>query len=361
MPSYAATPLEFNSGKLKNSASLGFAVPNFNGIMAISPEVLIQSVVPPYYGDKLNLQFWSLLGVPFGTYDVSTSSPLTLTEGYLYVYNHSRGTFTVYDESRQIISTVSDIQSIADMNIDFTIMNSNQFLVTINLSASEYGFIVPVRHLEVCLKGFSEELDSLNHLKTILFDNFYIFDYRIREDFDVYEKLFTLKPNTGKEVPKLIGIDNSDIFDIDNSTWHIPVYMLGIYDYFVYYDIYVEYISKGYDLGILHSLVNRDRINFDSNYPTEYFYKDIHTAFSSFILSEIKWGFSEELEYLLPRLSKDMFPRRQPIVKVDEVNNGRPVYEPWLIYGLEWTLPGITVDIIDEYEVPVFDLSPWWG
>ena len=49
------------------------------------------------------------------------------------------------------------------------------------------------------------------------------------------------------------------------------------------------------------------------------------------------------------------------VVRPDESQVNRPVYEPWLIWGFFQFLANRTIDLDDFYPIPVFDLSPWWA
>ena len=56
-----------------------------------------------------------------------------------------------------------------------------------------------------------------------------------------------------------------------------------------------------------------------------------------------------------------LFPKYQKIVRPGESNNNRPVYEPWLIWGVLKFLWLHRSEEEDDYGIPVFDLSPNWS
>ena len=64
-----------------------------------------------------------------------------------------------------------------------------------------------------------------------------------------------------------------------------------------------------------------------------------------------------------------MFPMLEPILRANETQNNRPVYEPWLIWGVykflgnhEYGGPGYPWDDEDTPDIDVLnDLSPNWS
>ena len=374
-----AFTLEFYSGNLKNSASIAFSAPYANGIRAISPEQLTLPLMPPYYGDKLNLLFWDLLGVPFGVV-VQPANPLTIQEGYKYVYNYIKHTFTVFNEYSERILYKTDIETLADLNIDFTIMNSHQFLVIADpddLGGSRFIFAPTMK--EHILGAIYEELGSLNNIYSTIFSKSFMNSLRVFDVPMVYPMVIKAVDYIIDHIPDFDGVNNNDLADrirpylpedLDNPSWHSPMYIKDIHDFIVYHYKIYGYKFYGYDLEDLSGL-NKANINWDKNCPTNYFYWNIDLVYEFVRVFEIMHGLYENLHFLIPELSTDMFPRRQPIQRDGETNNGRPLYEPWLIYTIEWGSwlefdiqnypPGTTVDKKDKYEVEVFDLSPWWG
>jgi len=82
----------------------------------------------------------------------------------------------------------------------------------------------------------------------------------------------------------------------------------------------------------------------------------VEKIYEEFTLTTLSW------KYLLPQLSIDLYPALMPIERVGETHNNRPVYEPWLIWGVIQFMANKTQDKSDdEFPIPVFDLSPWWG
>ena len=73
-------------------------------------------------------------------------------------------------------------------------------------------------------------------------------------------------------------------------------------------------------------------------------------------------AYSIRLHMLYSTLLMSLLPSLQPTQRVDETHNNRPVYEPWLIYGLYRFLYNrryITDE--DTYPIDIMDLSPNWA
>ena len=65
---------------------------------------------------------------------------------------------------------------------------------------------------------------------------------------------------------------------------------------------------------------------------------------------------------LLPNLSKSIYPALQPINGTMDTNNNKPLYYPWLIWGIYEILINYKSgdDIDPSFEIIPFDLSPNW-
>ena len=53
-----------------------------------------------------------------------------------------------------------------------------------------------------------------------------------------------------------------------------------------------------------------------------------------------------------------MYPELQGMVRPQSSNNNRPVYEPWLIWGVFKFIWLHRIENDDDMEIDVFDLSP---
>lgn len=110
------------------NASFDFSYPYWNGIRVVSSEMTTSLVSFPWYGDTMTIRMWGMLHLNIGTL-ASGVNVLTRQDGYQYIYNTSTKVFEVYDETKTLKSRTTNITSIADMKIDFTIANSHQFKV----------------------------------------------------------------------------------------------------------------------------------------------------------------------------------------------------------------------------------------
>ena len=114
-----------------NKETIEFSVPFANGIYVLPCEFVMSKHNPVYYGDEIDFQFWGSLHTVFGT--ITDSDPiLTLQTGYRYVWDYYKKTFKVYDETGALSSQRKNINSIADLHIDFTIHKSHQFEIIID-------------------------------------------------------------------------------------------------------------------------------------------------------------------------------------------------------------------------------------
>ena len=129
------------TGLFPNSDSILFSYPFDNGIRVLGFDDITGSG-GIYYGDEIDLHFWSLLNLPFGQ-STDPENPLTRQNGYLYKYYHNQRVFDVYDDNGTRIIHKTNIQSIAQMNIDFTIANSHQFWIIIEGSIDGHIFMFP--------------------------------------------------------------------------------------------------------------------------------------------------------------------------------------------------------------------------
>lgn len=315
--------LDFQPLNPSNIDSIDFSYPMDNGIRILSPDYLTLSLRPPYYGDEVNLKFWKLLGLMFGAAWTPPPAPLTRQPGYRYVYNHSTREFDAYDASGTNFVHITGIDSMADMNIDFTIYKSHQFEIIINpedLGGSR--FIFPAHLVKKILDGLEQKPfdegvqniylpDRLRPYGAIDFDNPY---FEIQHIGDI------IVNNFGKTYFKNLK-------------------------------------KKTYELnGSLHYFWD---IDWEKNAPMNYFYLAEDSPFTSKKLLQIMRSQQLSGDILLPILSSNMFPDLMPVERAGETQNNRPVYEPWLILGwLSFLYNHRTVDLEDDFVIPIFDLSP---
>lgn len=378
MPS-GAYPLEMGALNPRWIVGTNFSIPHDNGIRALSPEYLTVPITPPYYGDTVNIQFWQMLGIPFGS-SSTTDPPYTRQDGYTYVFDKSRETFEITDNFNARVVLKTGITTLSDLNIDFTIMNSHQFIILV--SPDDLGgqrFLFPAMNKHDVLGAYEEELEIIMPDRT---DKFW-YSRPIYNDVPIYEWQFLYSVfaqtaiDVNMHIPDTEGVlnfDNADRVrpylptDLDNPIWYG---FKHLWDFDLFKFIYGSFgdITKGYayEMPEYEGLNKATLPNWEKNFPTNYFY------WESFDLVEVlKVCTILQLTYIpwdvvLPSLSTSMFPRLRPMINQNETNNGRPLYEPWKIYSTEWGdwlemfFPKHTEDEEDEYYFDVFDLSPMWN
>ena len=141
MPNVARAILLGVTSLYPKTQSIEFSYPYDNGIRIIDwDDILGEDKV--YYGDEIDLKFWSLLNLPFGV-SSDPENPLTLQEGYLYKYYHKTKVFDVYDDNGTQIIHKTNVRTIAQMNIDFTIHKSHQFWIIASSNVGGHKFMFP--------------------------------------------------------------------------------------------------------------------------------------------------------------------------------------------------------------------------
>lgn len=313
--------LQFEPLNPSNIAGLDFSKPFVNNIMVMSGEYLIGGSSRTYYGDEIDLHFWSFLMLSFGTYTLP-GSPMTLTPGYRYVYNHTTRDFDVYDSSSTNILHISNIENIAQMNIDFTIMNSHQFEIIASPTAIGISkFVFPAILLNEKLS--SVEQDSI----ACGIDNKYLAD-RVR--------------------PYLPT-------DIDNPSFSIR-HIAG--DDFNFGESYYSSVCDT-DVTKLEGINYFWNINFEKTVPSNYVYlTGLHVDKKVQQYEEKHFTDLEITTVLNGLLSKNLYPYQMNVVRPGEIFNNRPVYEPWLMVWFRFLynpLPDSAMELISA-----FDLSPRW-
>jgi len=200
--------------------ALEFSVPFDNGIRVIGwDDIILHESI--YYGDEIDLHFWSLLKLPFGISN-DPENPLTLQEGYLYKYNHKLRTFDVYDDGGIRIIHKTNIHNIAQMNIDFTIANSHQFEILTDGALDGYVFMFPA----ICRKKVYPS--DINNIVECGVQNIYLPD-RVRP------YLPTDLDNPSWYIQHLATYDESQkwvntILSVNYSAFYVPISGLDKYN-----------------------------------------------------------------------------------------------------------------------------------
>lgn len=218
-----------------NSESILFSYPFDNGIRVLGFDDILSNFAI-YYGDEIDLRFWKLLKIPFGQSN-NPENPLTLQEGYLYKYYHKTKIFDVFDNNGTRIIHKTNVRTIAQMNIDFTIHKSHQFWIISDVNIDGHIFMFPA-----ILRKDHKPINVEEFMQSGV-QNIYVPD-RVR--------------------PYLPT-------DIDNPTWDIK--------YIALYDEMQKWVRSGallllrkYNEQIYRGLHDYEAIDWHKNCPTNYFY-----------------------------------------------------------------------------------------
>lgn len=304
-------PLSWSSSiKIEN---LEFVHPYFGDIFIIDCET-IQDLFPVlYYGDTMTMQGWERLHFEFG--EVHDDEKIwTLQSGYLYEYYVAEKTFIITDSTGSEVYRVYPVNNISDLHIDFTIYSSHQFRFYLGMNPTEKHFI-----LDALLK-------YRTYGESLIGEDFFITPNNSNYS-DIHYSSALLA-----DMPKIISINDVPISV--PSVFIVPYYMT-IGHFRIYKD--PEYFCN--TSGV-----------YDTTYKV---FNAVHTPqpFEAVLL---------QFNWLYALLSRDFTPSLFPTERPSEVNNNRPVYEPWLIWGcLKYLFLHRDFDGEDNL-IDVFDLSPNW-
>lgn len=333
--------LEFTSYGGSSNTSLLFSVPLFNNTKIISPEILSNELRPIYYGDEVNLRFWASLHLNIGS---NSSLPIRhLQEGYKYVYDSYSTTFYIIDNTGNIVETIHNIKSVGDMRIDFNIYKSHQLEIIITGMEETYPFYIPAK-LNWNELVFDEYKDVPDGILNIY-------------DTDTERPYEQFNSNNPKRLIHYIDDfvpHNREQFNYANN------YTLNInantYNVFLLGDTKIHW-NKMYYANEL--VCNKYRI-FDSDiFKCKY---NTDNPDNPPIRNIIFTGTLLDISWLLSCYTLSLYPELMPIILNNETINNRPVYEPWMIWGLyKFIWNKKNTDTTDDFVIPIFDLSPNWG
>ena len=348
---------------------LEFCEPFFNGIRIISADSLLWDSRPPYYGDLVNIDFYRWLGLDIG----EDSQPTwTRTDGYRYVYNMTRRSFSVFDPSSTIIHTKQNITSMGDMGITFDIYKSHQFIIVADDIEDAFPFLLPVDLIwEIWPAGVVEDMD-----RGIL--NYYPVD-----DTRPYSS-----DNANNPYVDMHYIEGYIFTKLLNWHWmkRLSLDDVPIDDYKVLTKPDINFKGRGHDplkicddFEILERSITRHYKGnklppkpFDpedpETWPPGFDPEDPETWPPGFDPEDEpgykidEWrGTLLDISYLLPSYTISLYPELMPIKRSDETINNRAVYEPWMIWGIRFMAHHFNPLEPDDHEVFAFDLSPNYG
>ena len=262
----------------------------------------------------------------FGT--ITDSDPiLTLQTGYRYVWDYYKKTFKVYDETGALSSQRKNINSIADLHIDFTIHKSHQFEIIIDQYLNDSNSFFLLGKFYKKLYGESPVVkvngnvfnDELSYVKTQHGQNYISFEYRCySRKSDIFGAYIEQRVNKVRRTEQITSIicNNGMWFDnlrIDNSLY------TNKFDTFNAKHLKQKFKGKS--------------LNNDSG------------CFKQLVVSS----------------ATTIYPIYHELLRPKSMSNNRPLYEPyliWKVYKFKW-LHRRKPD--DDYEIDIFDLSVNWS
>lgn len=307
----ANTVIEYLPTILLDDDTLKHDIPFADNIRLITPEMILSAIKPVNYGDMVNIKFWKLIGLPFGH---NTDTPLHKQAGYTYRLYAVTRIFKVIDNHGTEILERQNIQSMADMRIDFDIYKSHQFEIIIDgeLAGVTAKFLIPAKDKHIPLKPYTYTYDVVGGIDESIED-----ENKDYTHFDIYCKY--------------------------NKLWGKYKYFLGRY-------------VKTQEMIALPEILKYDYDNI-SNFITDE-YEDFTADENTIVLK------GKAIEYipLGILLTASLFPSLFTPEMAGEKNITRPLYEPWLIWKvLEFIYNHRTEDLDNEYPFPILDLSPNWA
>ena len=268
------------------------------------------------YGDEVNMDFYKTLNIPFGNTVVNPSTTLTL--GYSYIWNLGNRTFTILDGSGNLVNQKLNIQSISDLEIDYTIQESHNFAMVLASSYDGIGYTIPVSLLMTYFY-----FDKLKPLFG------YINNYYTNKDVELDYPLFV------KRLAEF-GTENKIEISEDNT------------------DLKGYYQNEFTGLGALIT-----DLAMSSKYP---FYITLDNRVTAIVDNKtFNTVLVENGLFVSALVTMSLFPALLVSIMPNEFINNRPVYEPWLIwdlYRLIYNKPIVIVD--DKSGFEVLSISPIW-
>lgn len=314
------TILDFNSYEQStNNDVIAFSKPFFNDIFIIDLDYVTSGRHPIYYGDTITMRGWNTLKIPFGAIRDSEEI-LTHYDGWKYIYNHNKHTFDVFDDNGDLYVHRDSIQTIGDLHIDFTVQMSHDFEIHVGYKNSDgWEFYFIAKHVKSVF-GPSTVINA-----DVTYDDLYGYN-------DVPS--FSNHLATDK---RILEIDDNELIS------YLPISRKA--------DVLYKPDSVGrYVFG------NSDVMQETKVYDDSFKIFDLRYIKPRYRAQALKWSL------LLPLMSRCIYPELYGTEKIGETHNNRPVYEPWLIWGV-FKILFLNRDNIDDDTppIPVFDLSPNWS
>ena len=264
---------------------------------------------------------------------------------YRYVWDLTTNTFYTYDENDEVVYEKQNVATFEDLPIDLEVLESCNLEIIVN-----DGFLADYPYLDVELKKIMFDIVAQPLFKAGV-NNSYLAD-RIRP----YGATDTDNPT------RLFG---RLAFLYDDISYPSLSSKTNYVDYTLVFSAHSSSPIDGNDGRDTYSGITRYPFyNINRGVPNNYFYiggryTDIGSTLVKKDFNLVKQSYED---ILLPRYSLSLYPELQSIQRPDETINNRPVYEPWMLYGINLVYGNNSTDIEDDrISAPLFDLSPLWG
>lgn len=321
------------------------SLPYFNGIVLLGADIADDGA-HIYYGDEIDLQFWSFLELAMGS-DYVPTTIYTLQEDYKYIYEPTKTKFTIYDENGNVIFVNNSIHAITDFSIDFTVHKSHQFEIHYYYDGGEFYKIAKwKKHLHGAnLKDFNHGVQNItipDRIRPYLPD-------------DVDNPSWDIKHLANLDY---YGFFGNNLFDEPDGKPDYPWNPSNPGDGIDGNPMLPRFSAIDAEGFRRLNEVDWSKLRRENNFYVEGMYKliagNIGLASYGTLL--------ENNGFVLALISMGLYPLLNNLQLPESIYNNRPLYEPWLIWKVfEFVNTHYSKDVIPEFPIPVFDLSPSWN
>lgn len=270
-------------------------------------------------------------------FDISKSSSsienevYPLNEGWKYKYYYTPKRFVILDENDNTIYDKYDVTVVSQFPIDYSVHKNHQFEIIIGDASETSTFYIPA----VLVKKIYGDSPAVNNGVVTVINNCYL-------------------PNA--EFSNYLDTDCQRIEQI-------------------YEDSYMEYsFNPSYELVKYPSTIGGTQGHIGIDFvnkaiPSSQVYEDNFIPFYAIKVPVTFKACMLQYRWILAIMGLTMFPMLEPILRPEEEQNNRPVYEPWLIWGVfkflgnhEYDGPYYPWDDEDTPNIDVLDgVSPNWS
>lgn len=290
-------------------------------------------------GCEMNIRTWSMYKVTLGG---ESNNKIPYNKDYTYTWNYITKDFTVVDNTTgETIYSKSNCETFSDLGINLDTVVSCNFIFIAKNKFVESG-LIPVRENKILLNAVPEKFE-------LGVDNSYRAD-RVRpykkDDADnptnkIYHVISNPKIEGNYSIKLQPHISTKNIEGSSTEDNKISALMDEVFN---------KYGETTYLLQTKQLPNNK------------LYLPDAYTPFTVVDTKKKLRVTQVKLTITLAELSMCLYQMLLPVERVGEVNNNRPVYEPWLVWGfykLIYSKGTKAEDVPIVY--PIFDLSPVYG